>query len=126
MAAFFGMWHGPEGLKSKAKRITWLTEIIYDELTALGVKIITEKKHHFDTLCIDCNKSGFSSSDFVIAEFHKFGINLRKVDQNIIGFSLNETTTIRDVVEFVEIFADLLEKSDPQHEYIQASYFEEI
>ena len=39
------------------------------------------------------------------AEFHKYGINLRKVDENTVGISINEFTTIKDIAELVEIFA---------------------
>ena len=103
-----------------------MTEILYDELEALGIKILTKHKYHFDTLAIDTTQSGFSSSDYILAEFHKFGINLRKIDQNLIGISLNETTSINDLSEMVEVFADLLDKSDPDEGYLTSTYFENL
>ncbi len=58
----------------------FFAEILSDELEVLDIKVVTAKKSHFDTITIDTKDSGFSSSDFLLAEFHKYGINLRKVD----------------------------------------------
>ena len=70
----------------------------------------THKTNHFDTVTIDTKSSGFSSADFVLSEFHKFGINLRKIDEDHVSISFNETTTIVDLDELIEIFADLKQK----------------
>jgi glycine dehydrogenase len=110
MSAFFGIWHGPEGLKKQATRMRFMIEILIEEMTALEISIITHKTNHFDTICLSCKDSGFSSSDFVLSEFHKFGINLRKIDEDLVGISLNETTTIVDLDEIIEIFADITGK----------------
>lgn len=87
-----------------------MTEILIQELGTLGIKVITDKENHFDTITLDSKASGFSSSDYVLAEFHKYGINLRKVDDNVIGISLSELTTMVDLDEIIEVFADLLDK----------------
>jgi glycine dehydrogenase len=72
---------------------------------------VTHKKNHFDSVTINVKESGFSSSDFVLAEFHKYGINLRKVDDGNIGIAFNETTSIVDLDEIIEVFAELKGKS---------------
>jgi glycine dehydrogenase len=89
-----------------------MAEILLEELSIIDVSVITKKGMHFDTLTVDCKKSGFSSSDYLLAEFHKFGINLRKVDENLVGISFNETSTIQDLTELIEIFADLKGKRE--------------
>jgi len=66
---------------------------------------VTDKHAFFDTLAIDCIASGFSSADFVLSEFHKFDCNLRKIDNNHVGLSLNENTTIENLRELIEVFA---------------------
>src|SRR4051812_6932177 len=101
------MWHGPEGLKKKATRIRFMAEILIEELGSLDIKVTTHKVNHFDTVTISCKDSSFSSPDYLIAEFHKYGINLRKVDDDQVGISFNETTTIVDLDEVIEIFAEL-------------------
>lgn len=63
-----------------------------DELVKLGVKVITDKDAFFDTIAIDCKASGFSSADWLLAEFSKFDCNLRKIDNNTVGITFNETT----------------------------------
>lgn len=71
----------------------------------LGIKTVNHSINFFDTITIDCNASGFTSSDFVLSEFHKHDINLRKIDENFVSISMNETTTIDDLASLIEIFA---------------------
>lgn len=66
----------------------------------------------FDTVTIDCAASGFSSADFVLSEFHKQEMNLRKIDDNLISVTINETTTITDLADLIEIFAFLRDGKD--------------
>ena len=111
MASFFGQWYGAEGLKKIAGRARFFAEILVDELNHLDIKVITNGKNHFDTIAINTKESGFSSSDYVLAEFHKYGINLRKIDDEVISLSFNETTTMVDLDEIIEIFAELKGKT---------------
>lgn len=75
-------------------------------------------------MAINVTESGFSSADFVLAEFHKFGINLRKVNDSHVSVSFNETTSIVDLDELVEIFAELKEKSTPAQDFLKDSFFD--
>jgi len=85
MTALYGIWHRPEGLKQIASRIRFRTEVLRDEFRALGIKCVTDANNFFDTVAIDCLASGFSSSDYVISEFYKHEINLRKINENLVG-----------------------------------------
>jgi len=69
MTALYGIWHRPEGLIKIAQRLRFRAEVLADELTKLGVKIVTDKDAFFDTIVIDCIASGFSSADWLLAEF---------------------------------------------------------
>ncbi len=82
-------------------------DILITELKNLDIKIVTDSTNHFDTLILDAKASGFSSSDFVVSEFHKYGMNLRVVDDTHVGISINETTNLVDLDEIIEVFADL-------------------
>lgn len=85
-------------------------DILITELKNLDIKIVTDSTNHFDTLILDAKASGFSSADFVVAEFHKYGMNLRAVDDTHVGISINETTNLVDLDEIIEVFADLKQK----------------
>ena len=49
---------------------------------------MTDPDNFFDTIAIDTRASDLGSSDAILAEFHKFGINLRKIDENALVFEL--------------------------------------
>jgi hypothetical protein len=42
-----------------------------EELDKHGIVFITDRKSYFDTVAIDVLASGFTSSDYLLAEFHK-------------------------------------------------------
>ena len=110
ISAFYGMWYGPEGLKKQATRVRNYADILISETEKLGYKVVTDKANHFDTVTIDVKSSGLQSADQVVAEFHKFGINLRRVDDSHVSVSFNETNNLVDLDELLEIFADLKSK----------------
>lgn len=105
MAAMYGVWHGPEGLKNIAIRVNHLSQILNTELTSLGVKVITPKTQMFDTLSIQTDQA-----DKLIAHFESKGINLARISKDVLNVSLNETTTIADVEELLNGFAECLGK----------------
>lgn len=85
-----------------------------EELEHFDIVFATDKDAHFDTVAIDVKKSGFTSPDFLLAEFHKYGINLRRIDDDHIGISFDEMSTLYDLDEIIEIFVNL--KSDNGHQ----------
>jgi glycine dehydrogenase len=124
MSALFGIWHGPQGLKDIATRIRFRSELLVTQLKKMGIHIITSSDNFFDTIAIDVSKSDLSSADAVLAEFHKFGINLRKIDDSTVGISMNEYTTIKDLAELLEIFAILKEIAPEENDepYLDANF----
>jgi glycine dehydrogenase len=123
MTALYGIWHGPTGLKKMAERIRFYTQMLSTALAGMGIKVVTHKHDFFDTIVIDIKASGFTSADKVLADFHKYGINLRKVDDFHVGISLNETTVILKLATVVEIFALLLEKKELGETYLPDDFF---
>lgn len=107
MASFYMQWHGPAGLKKIAIKCRFMSQILMEELSSFGIAFATDKKNYFDTVSIKVNESGFSSADYVLAQFHKHGINLRKIDQNHVGVSFDEVSTIYDMDQIIEIFASM-------------------
>ena len=97
MAAMYAVYHGAEGLKTIAKRTTLLAKTLSDELEAMGYT--NDNKFFFDTLKI---RSNFATAVKTNAEAN--GINFHYAGDSII-ISLDETTTQRDVVDILHVFA---------------------
>jgi glycine dehydrogenase len=97
MSAMYAVYHGAEGLKDIAKRISLLTQTLSDELKDLG--FINENEFYFDTIKIKpADIPGLKK----IAESR--GINFHYSD-TAISISLDETTTQRDVLDILHVFA---------------------
>lgn len=100
MAAMYAVYHGPQGLKDIATRITILTETLRRELKTLG--FTNTHKHFFDSLRIyvkDVNT--------VKAIAEKRSINFRYFDDQHVGITLDQTTDAEDLREIVSIFAEV-------------------
>ena len=88
-AASYCVYHGPEGLKKIAARVKGMTGLLRAALESNGFNIKGDA--HFDTLTIECN-----ANDVILA-CEKNGYNLRKIDDNHVAISLDETCTKKDV-----------------------------
>jgi len=108
MAAMYGVYHGPEGLKAIATRVHELTAILERELTALGVS--QTNAQYFDTLRLALPTPGPESAALLRQEALAAGINFRYMADGAIGISLNETVTTADVQDIVNVFAKALSK----------------
>jgi len=124
MSALYAIWHGPTGLKDIASRVRFRTELLYSELLKMDIKVITHRDNFFDTIAIDAVASDLSSADAVLSEFHKYGINLSKISENVVAISLNEYTTVLDLAEIIEIFAKLKEVApeDEDEPYLKPDF----
>ncbi|CUI03464.1 aminomethyl-transferring glycine dehydrogenase [Massilia antarctica] len=98
MASMYAVYHGPEGLQRIARRVHRFTAILAAKLGQLGYDVVN--KTYFDTLTV---KSARAAELHAIAIEH--GVNLRKVDANHVGISLDETTTREDIALLWTIFA---------------------
>ena len=90
MASFYAVYHGPEGLKQIANRIHRLTNILAIGFKRAGIELLNST--WFDTLSIIV-----SDVDSVIKRCRKAGICLRETGTNLLGISLDETTTRADI-----------------------------
>jgi glycine dehydrogenase len=96
MAAFYAVYHGPQGLKTIAQRIHRFADILATGLKAKGVAL----KHStwFDTLTIVGD-----SKDDVIARALAKGVNFATNHDGEYSISVSETTTRADVAELFDI-----------------------
>jgi glycine dehydrogenase len=104
MAAMYAVYHGPEGLKAIAERIHLFAHTLSNALTSLGYEQINN--HYFDTLCIRG-----AAHQSLRAQAESKGVNLRYFDQELVGISIDETTSAADIELLVQIFAAAAEKS---------------
>ncbi|MDE3143717.1 MAG: hypothetical protein KGL19_06160 [Bacteroidota bacterium] len=106
MAAMYAVYHGPDGLKKIAQRVALLAQTLSNELNALGFENVN--KYYFDTIVIKADAEKIRS----IAEKHQ--INFRYFDAQHIGISLDETTSQKDVLDIVYVFAESLGKDEAE------------
>jgi len=99
VAAMYAIYHGPEGLKKIAIDIAKKTSLLARCLKNLDIEITNQ--HAFDTLCLRTDKS----TDAYIERASDAGMNLRKIDSNHIGISIDETTRSSDIRNLVRVFS---------------------
>ena len=97
MAGLFAMYHGPQGLRGIGERVHGLTSDLAASLKAGGYTLINET--WFDTVCVAVD----NAAD-VIDKAESLGFNFRKIDENRIGVSLDETTTPDELVQICTVF----------------------
>jgi len=100
IASMYAVYHGPKGLTQIAQRVHQLTAILAKGLTALGLKV--EQAPFFDTLTLNTGANTAALHDKARAQ----RINLRVVDGERVGVSVDETTTQADIETLWAIFAD--------------------
>ena len=91
MAAMYAVYHGPERLRAIAERVHRLTRALATGLTAGGREVVTEA--YFDTITVRVPGEAEALAD----RARNAGFNVRRVDDDHIGLSLDETTRREDV-----------------------------
>ena len=110
MAAFYGVWHGPKGLKNIAERINHQAQILHDGLTQMGYKLNTDKDRMFDTISIDISGEDFDLNT-ILKTFEDEGINIGVIDNFNVCVSLNETVTLAELEKIARIFNSMKENN---------------
>jgi len=99
MASMYAVYHGPDGLRKTARRVKFLTELLAAGLRAAGANVNAEPV--FDTLTV---------SQVAAARVHAAAaakrINLRHVNDNAVGLSLDEVTTVEEVQTLLGLFRE--------------------
>jgi len=97
MAAMYAVYHGAEGLKNIAKRITLLTGVLCDHLQESGYELVN--KNYFDTITFKIKDREKLTE---IAAAHE--MNFHFSSDNLVTLSLDETTTKSDVLNILSVF----------------------
>ncbi|KAG1754870.1 pyridoxal phosphate-dependent transferase [Suillus paluster] len=134
MAAMYAVYHGPVGLERIAKKVHFLTQILKFSVERLGFRVINASSY-FDTLTIDISKH-CANAEVMHAAAALQGINLRRVDNNTVGVTLDESVSQEDLLSIMRAFhiaashpepnfADLPTPKEPAfpHQLIRESEF---
>jgi glycine dehydrogenase len=106
MAGSYAVYHGPKGLRNIGERVYGMTQILARGLKILGAKI--ENATYFDTLKINVETEELQHNIQKIANLQE--VNFHYEGENFVCISLNETTTLADVTQILEIFAVAMQK----------------
>ena len=99
IASFYAVYHGPQGLKVIADRVNRLTAILAAGLQASGISL--RNQSFFDTLTLEVP----GKAREIVERARAARINLRMIDANAVGVSLDETSTRATVETLLQVLA---------------------
>ncbi|MGO4250497.1 aminomethyl-transferring glycine dehydrogenase [Paenarthrobacter sp. RAF54_2] len=107
VASMYAVYHGPEGLKAIAETAHGHARTLAASLKAAGVEVVHAS--FFDTITVRVP----GKADEVVAAAEAKGINLRGIDADLVGISVDETTTSEIVRAVLDVFgAKVLESAE--------------
>jgi glycine dehydrogenase len=101
MASMYAVYHGPRGLRHIAERIHRQAHHLATGICQLGYEVGPE--HFFDTFWVKVASP--EQVQAIQAGAAQRQINLRQIDDQTLGISLDEATTAQDLRDLWEIFA---------------------
>lgn len=97
MASFYAVYHGPEGIRNIAERTHRLAKALAAGLEKGGFNL--QHQHYFDTITVVTD-----DATSIVAKASANGVNLRLVDKQAVGISVDETTTPEDIQQLWGFF----------------------
>jgi glycine dehydrogenase len=97
IASMYAVYHGPDGLQRIAQRVLLLTSVLAEGLGLNGIE--PTNQNWFDTLTLNTG----SRTQGILEAAAAREINLRAIDENTLGLSLDETTGEKDIVDLWDI-----------------------
>ena len=98
MSTLYTCYHGPQGLQSIARRVHGQTMRLLRSLQSSNWKIASEVV--FDTIVVTTG----DRTETIHRESVQAGYNLRRINAEQLGVSLDETTTNEDLLALAQIF----------------------
>ncbi len=92
MAGMYAVYHGPAGLKAIAERVTSYTRFLAGAATDGGHTIV--HGNYFDTITLETDRS----ANELVARAYDAGFLFRRVDDNRVQFSVDETTSADELL----------------------------
>lgn len=97
MAAMYAVYHGPEGLRKIALRIALFTQTVADAIEERGFELVSD--NFFDTIVVKVKEAAS-----IREKAERQLINLRYLDNQHIGISIDETTDVADLFDLINCF----------------------
>ncbi len=97
MAAMYAVFHGPQGLRNIATRIAILAQAVATQIRERGFELVSNS--FFDTIVVKTDKISSIREKAIRQQ-----INLRYIDDQHIGISLDETTTPGHLFDLINCF----------------------
>lgn len=120
MSGMYAVYHGQDGIKSIASRVHAMASTLDAVLRRLGY--VQQNTHYFDTLFIETGDDTEKIREIAEAE----GVNFLYVDDDAIGISLNEATTMDDLNRIIYILAAAKETfRDPEKTLTEETHIPE-
>ncbi len=115
MSAFYAVYHGPQGLREIAERVMTVSRVLLECLKSLGYSTNNSRDSKvesvvFDTIIIDVGHVNGGSRAVVDWAVEHKGINLRTVDADRVGVTMDETITKKDIEDLVAVFRNFSQK----------------
>lgn len=118
MAAMYAVYHGAEGLKNIATRVSLLAHTLSNSLRNLG--FVVTNNNFFDTVSVKADAALIKP----LAEAQEMNFNYSFAET--ITISIDETTTQKDVLDIVYVFAQSLGKDEAEIEFARDTVLNNI
>ena len=105
IAAFYTMWHGPQGLKAIASRVQGFAYNFRGALRSSGFDVANYEI--FDTVLINTEKARQ-----IFDKAAQSGFNIRLVSNNSLSVSFDEQSTETDLSQLLTIFGSKLDSNE--------------
>ena len=100
VASMYAVYHGPKGIRAIAERVHASACVLRDGLTRFKLKIVHGA--FFDTICIEGTAREIASW---LASAEQKHMNLRRLGPTRLSISIDETTSLADLGDLVDVFA---------------------
>ena len=107
MSAFYAVYHGPTGLKAIAERAIAGARVLEEAVRRLGFSTGKRGKNNdgktaSDTIAVEVGTG--KASEFAAWEVENKSINLRVIDNNKLGITVDETVDTQDLLDIISVF----------------------
>jgi len=97
IASMYAVYHGPQGLARIAHRVHLLTTVLAEGLAQHNQKLTNSS--WFDTLTLETG----GNTQKILDRAQSAGVNLRQIDADHLGISIDETTQPEDIAQLWDI-----------------------
>ncbi len=98
----YAVYHGPQGLKRVADKVHGFAQVFANAVTSQGYKLVNDS--FFDTVTLDVTPV-LTNTGLLHKKSVEAGINLRRVNETLVGVTFDESVTPQDLVSVINVFA---------------------